>query len=404
MVSIHTRRIGFTLALGSVLSVSSVWAVGCSGADVASPVEEDLKKRDAGGVDASADAKAADAGKDAVAPFTPANHDAQFVIPNQGGPILPNPEIVTVTWAVDPLAGDLQRFDDWIGGSAYWKAISQEYGIHAATHPATWTAPKLTVRTLDDSDIAKILLDGIASKSLRAPTDNTIYTIYPPAGIAITMSGSQGCTEFQAYHLSTATPAGQRVVYAVMPRCAQTQGQTPLDFTTWGSSHEIVEAATDPIFDRPAFRSDGLNGDPAGENADLCTGFPLKIEGHTVTANYSNAAAKADQRPCVPAAPGPMFGIAPATTNLTIARGTTVDLAATFYSNGPMSESLTLGAFVFDSHVTVTADTARGINGDKITLHFKADSQAGANGPTTAILSASINDYHTNTQIAITVK
>jgi hypothetical protein len=334
--------------------------------------------------------------------FTPAAHPPQMILPNQGGPTLLDPEIVTVTWPGETLASELAAFDDWIGKSSYWTIIASDYGVRAATHPASWVAPAAAPLTLDDADIQKVLLDGIAAKTLRAPTPNTIYTVYPPAGTAVTSFGATGCVEFQAYHYATTTPDGTAVVYAVTPRCAFTQKLTPLDFTTWGSSHEIVEAATDPFYDRPAYRQDDPTKGQLGENADLCTGFPLRIEGHTVTANWSIKAAKADERPCVPAAPGPMFGLAPASTAITIAKGASQDVAVTAYSNAPMG-AFSIFAYAETEGVTARLSAQNGTNGDALVLQVTAPASA-PSGLVSLYLYAETPDYHTTSSLTVRVK
>jgi hypothetical protein len=49
--------------------------------------------------------------------FAAAPHPPQQLIPNQGGPILQAPSVITVTWSGDPLATQLQAFDAWLIGS-----------------------------------------------------------------------------------------------------------------------------------------------------------------------------------------------------------------------------------------------------------------------------------------------
>jgi hypothetical protein len=102
-----------------------------------------------------------------------------------------------------------------------------------------------------------------------------------------------------------------------------------LDVATWTASHEIAESATDPRTDQPAWTS------PIDEIGDVCEGFPLRIEGHTVTALYSNEAAKVDARPCIPALAGPTFGAFADSDAVGIAAGGSVTVKLGFYSTGP---------------------------------------------------------------------
>jgi hypothetical protein len=226
--------------------------------------------------------------------------------------------------------------------------------------------------------------------------------VYPPAGTTVTSFGSAGCQDFQAYHFATVTPGGTPVVYAVTPRCAFTQKLAPIDHVTWGSSHEIVEAATDPFYDAPAYRQDDPAAGQMGENADLCTGFPLRIENHTVTANWSIKAAKADERPCVPASPGPMFGVAAPSTTPSLAKGASIDLPVTLYSNAPMGAFEVFG-YAETEAVTATLSKKSGENGDEVTLHVKANAAA-PSGDVRVYLYAQTADYHTTSSFRVRVK
>ncbi len=385
-----------SLWIASLTVVASIAA--CSSADV---TNGDSAVDEAGATTKDGGAPKSDAAVDATA-FTPAPHPPQLVLPNQGGKILAAPEIVTVTWPGDPLAAELAAFDDWIGKSSYWTTIAGDYGVGAATHPATFVAPAAAPAALDDADVQQLLLDAIANGTLRAPTAGSIYTVYPPAGTTVTSFGAAGCQDFQAYHFSTVTPGGTPVVYAVTPRCAFTQKLAPIDHVTWGSSHEIVEAATDPFYAAPAYRQDDPAAGQMGENADLCTGFPLRIENHTVTANWSIKAAKADERPCVPASPGPMFGVATPSTTPSLAKGASTDLPVTLYSNAPMA-AFEVFAYAETEAVTATLSKKSGENGDALTLHVKANATA-PSGDVRAYLYAQTADYHTTSSFRVRIK
>ncbi|MDB4996089.1 MAG: hemagglutinin protein, partial [Myxococcaceae bacterium] len=230
----------------------------------------------------------------------------------------------------------------------------------------------------------------------------TIYTVYPPAGTAVTSFVGTGCQDFQAYHYATTTPGGVAVIYAVTPRCAFTNKMLPLDYTTWGQSHEIVEAATDPFYDQPAYRQDDPTKGQVGENADLCTGFPLVVEGHTVTANWSLKAAKADERPCVPAPPGPMFGLAPASPSVTMAAGASKDVDVTAYSNAPMPAFAVL-AYAETLDVTPKLSAKNGSNGDVMVVHLTTPANA-SSGDVRVVLYAASADYHTSSSLLVHVK
>ena len=92
---------------------------------------------------------------------------------------------------------------------------------------------------------------------------NTIFGIYFPHGMQITLQGSASCSAFCGYH-SSYTYNGIDVKYAVFPYtdcsgCTLT-GKTVSDILTIVSSHEIREAVTDPDgtawWDRAGYEAD----------------------------------------------------------------------------------------------------------------------------------------------------
>jgi hypothetical protein len=183
------------------------------------------------------------------------------VIPNQGGPILAKPETVTITWNGDSLAAGLEAFDAWWVTSATWKTMMAEWGVGAGTYAGAVRLTTAAPASLGEADVAALLRAGFTAGTIPPPNGSRIYMIYPPASTEVTSFGAKGCDAFQAYHYSVdiaangATPA-TKAYYSVTPRCASTQGMSALDYVTWGASHEVMEAASDPQFDHPAWRID----------------------------------------------------------------------------------------------------------------------------------------------------
>ncbi len=394
-------------ALAAVLLTSASALAACS-AGTDSTAAEPVGTEDAGGHDAGP----LDAGPgDDASAFVPLAHPKLPLLVNQGGPILPHVAIVTVTWPADPIAHDLATFDAWMPTSDFYTSSVAEYGPLAGSYDGAWSPTSAAPATLDDAAIQKMLLDAWAATTnkLPAPSADRLYTIYPPAGTTVTSFGTEGCTGFQAYHSSVKAPTGETLVYAVMPRCAETQGMTPLDFVTWGSSHEIGEAATDPIASNPAWVTPA---DPSflqpeqGENGDLCTGFPMRVEGHMVTALYSTKAAAADERPCVPAAKGPMFGMfakGDAKANrVKIAAGKTVSVPLAVYSTAP-TPPLKLVAYPFDTHVTAKLSQSTGVNGDTPTVSITVAAGTPSGLVTYVDLYTESSDYHYQRYVEVTV-
>src|SRR5262249_1952098 len=80
---------------------------------------------------------------------------------------------------------------------------------------------------------------------------NSLYMVYFPPGISISMGGSSSCQAFCAYHSTLQRSDGSYVFYGVLPdlggACAGGCGSGSLfQSNTQVSSHEMIEAVTDP--------------------------------------------------------------------------------------------------------------------------------------------------------------
>jgi hypothetical protein len=260
----------------------------------------------------------------------PAPHPAAPQIQNLGGPILAQPHVVPIFFPGDDplLAGEIVDFLGKVGSTAYWAAITTEYGVGALTMDP--------VVQLTEAAPAATDLDGIdawlAGKlngddpALPAPAGDVIYAIHYPASTVITANfggaPAKACTSFGGYHYNTTLDAahGQReVAYLVMPRCDGFDGLSGIDAATAAESHELVEAVTDPFVNtHPAFAypdDDDLSwydalgagevGDMCASNLDSFTIFPELP--YTVQRSWSNAAAQAGHEPCVPPLEGEVY-------------------------------------------------------------------------------------------------
>src|SRR4030095_10819437 len=126
---------------------------------------------------------------------------------------------------------------------------------------------------------------------IPTPDDNTLYVVYVPSGTTIYDVVISSCDGFDAYHFfgssmiwklvyppfPTPVLVPQHFAYAVVPiDCAVSEKyQTrPLDGVSANATHEILEAATDPIVltgwidnSKAGFSADILR---EGEAADIC--------------------------------------------------------------------------------------------------------------------------------------
>lgn len=125
-----------------------------------------------------------------------------------------------------------------------------------------------------DGQIQSELLSVIAARNLPVGLGYLYPVFFPkPAQTALPQYSARSGTDFCAYHSSTSTPAGAKVVYAVEPYgniCQNGQapnGNPAADTQIDTLSHEIVESITDPVSPRAWLDTPGQN-----ENADMCNG------------------------------------------------------------------------------------------------------------------------------------
>jgi MYXO-CTERM domain-containing protein len=152
--------------------------------------------------------------------------------------------------------------------------------------------------TLSDSQVEAYLSTLIDAKKVPAPDDDMLYMLYFPANVTITLQGAKSCQQFCAFH-SSYTKTGQLVRYGVMPdvnagACAGGCGPgNQFENLTDVSSHELVEAITDPDngtgwYDNPNATNPN---DSCGEIGDICAtnqGETGIVDGYTVQKEWSN--------------------------------------------------------------------------------------------------------------------
>ncbi len=383
---------------------------------------------DAGGAVTDASAPPVDAAPDADhgAPSTtyPAFHPEVAQIQNNGGPVLTDPVIVTVTWPgataadTDPNVDQLEAFGDAIGSSAYFGSITSEYGVHAGVSGAAnhlrilGAAPATLSDQTVDSLVATSAGDP-ATSGWPAPTPNTVYVLYINPATTFSLQGEEICGQgVGGYHSDTFAVTGGMttttdVAYAIVPRCMFDTTTSAYDTTTESASHEIVEAATDPYggnvgygwvgFDQAHLAWDLFQqfqdeiGDACEMYADsfykAATPFAYQLQ-----RQWSNASAAAGHNPCVPAPTTPYFNTTPldvenVTANLSrlmaspnaltqgykVLAGTSKTFAIGFYSDGDtggpwtisVDESNPITTKMPAHRLTATLDRTTGQNGEK---------------------------------------
>lgn len=187
------------------------------------------------------------------------------LVASNGGPIIPHPNLVVVNWngGVDPVVGNaITGFYSTLLGSSYVSGTI-EYGVGAGGAfgivPIV-PAPAHAGLVVTKSDVAAELDAHITAHDLPAPDGNTVYAVYLPPGYTADLDGARSCQTICGFHERCTPPTCSRTIhYEVIPdqgACSLcSHGLAKLDATTVISTHELIEAATDPELNAWAFRS-----------------------------------------------------------------------------------------------------------------------------------------------------
>ena len=212
-----------------------------------------------------------------------------------GGSVTPNPKVYVVWWG-DPAKIDASltaahggiadfyagvtnsSYMDWL--NEYNTTIAVQAGSHKGmagtgqrigrgNYVSTITLANVPAGDVSDAQIQTTLDQAFTAGTLPAPDDNTLYAIYFPAGVTISLDGSSSCSSFGAYHMNTTETKRHDAYYLVMPDCG-----SPFNSRTSVSSHELIEAMTDNL-PTPANSPDypqAWNDSMGNEMGDLCNG------------------------------------------------------------------------------------------------------------------------------------
>jgi hypothetical protein len=321
---------------------------------------------------------------------------------NNGGPTLTSPVFQAVTFANYDLTTYVDDFVSRVGTTSYWQHAVGEYGVGIARAATPVHLSEGAAQNIDDTEIQTWLANELATNADLMPVaSGAVYVLFYPFASTITFQGEESCFTMGAYHNSTVV-GGVNVVYAVIPECA-TETTTEQDRTTSAASHEMIEAATDPLplSATPAY----VGTDPGhlyypmvlggGEVGDMCSQWPASFFvpddlPYTVQRTWSNAAAAAGRDPCQPALDGETFfnavpvltdtvhvgpGLGVSTMGASIAPGTSKVIDVHLYSEadvGPWTVSA-ISIPVGGSNLTFSWDTTTGNNGDVLHLTITAN-------------------------------
>ena len=214
----------------------------------------------------------------------------------RGGPLLQHVKIYTVFWGSGVASQtELGQYYTAVTNSSYFDWLS-EYDANGMSIGRGTFAGAYTIAnppggsSIQDSDIANGIDAEITAGRIPKNDPNSLYMVYFPPGVSISMGGSQSCVQFCAYHSTLSRSDGTNLYYGVIPdlggACAGGCGAgTLLQSTTEVSSHEMIEAVTDPAVGINVL---GWYDDAQGEIGDICNGQAGDVSGYQVQLEWSN--------------------------------------------------------------------------------------------------------------------
>ena len=143
----------------------------------------------------------------------------------RGGPLLPAVQLFTFFWGFawqqDPLATLVQQvnqFFDFVVTSPLLDQLA-EYSVPSAsigygTRTGAVILSTDPPATIDDTDVQQLIQHEISSDAaVPQPTPSSLYYVFLPPGVTITLDGAASCSSFCGYH----GDINGGTFYAVMP-------------------------------------------------------------------------------------------------------------------------------------------------------------------------------------------
>jgi len=212
----------------------------------------------------------------------------------RGGPLLPTVQVFNFFWGTAwqglqaALVQEINQFFDFVLTSALMDQLA-EYSVPGSSIGHGSRAGAVILSTdppsaIADADIQKLIQQEISSDAaVPQPTPNSLYYVFLPPGVTVTLDGSASCSNFCGYH----SDINGTIFYAVMPYpdCSGCTGTLAvLDALTSTTSHELCEAITDPV------PGQGWYDDQNGEIGDICAWKTKQLGSYTVQLEWSNSA------------------------------------------------------------------------------------------------------------------
>jgi hypothetical protein len=237
------------------------------------------------------------------------------------GDPLATPRVVPIFFANDAtMQAQVEQFLAALAPSEYWHATTSEYGIGAPTIASTIVTTATPPTT--DAALQQLLVQNLTGTNPAWETfdPNTIYAVYLPDGVVLN-AGGPSCQAWGGYHDEVTIQGAPPIAYALLPRC-----QGGLDTLTVVTSHELIEAASDPHPETATAWGDHMDPNhlvwaftPGAELGDMCeyvhAAEQRDVGNFLVQRTWSNKSAKHGHDPCVPALATPYVVAIPQMTD-----------------------------------------------------------------------------------------
>lgn len=218
---------------------------------------------------------------------------------NYGGPVLTHVNVIPVYWNANvQYMSNLTSFYQYIVASPMYTSLLPQYSsIGAGTVDAPYVGSQPSTGTYSDAQVQAYLTSLINAGAVPAPNANNYYAMHFPSGISLTASdGSKSCVTWCAYH-GTYVLNGVNVNYGIVPdqggSCAGGCGANSqrVNNLTSVSSHELVEATTDPAVGLATTYAPPLAwyNKTYGEIGDICNAQQATVSGWVVQKEWSNS-------------------------------------------------------------------------------------------------------------------
>jgi hypothetical protein len=215
-----------------------------------------------------------------------------------GGQSIPHVGVQVIYWGSNVNASvkaHLPPFYTAVTNSRYMDWLS-EYGAGRGSYLGESTIQPFPISAITNEDIANAIGQQVRNGLIPMPDSNTVYMVYLPPGVTVSNSGL--CSTACAYHTIRVTNVGLlnsvQIPFAVIPDYGPGGGcdvgcgaGSMLDNIDYASTHELIEAVTDPDT-----RSGWYYQDIGCEIGDRCNQQEVKIfaggDTRTVETQWSN--------------------------------------------------------------------------------------------------------------------